>query len=474
MIKKGYIKPEDRKTILLLSDDIGSFSGVATMAREIVYGTSHRYNWINIGSGINHPSHGQRYDISEKVNLETDNIDSNVIVYPYNSYGDPNLIRGFLSGGNIDGIMIFTDPRYFEWLFNMENEIRKSCPIIYYNIWDSTPTPLWNKKFYESCDALLGISKQTVNINKIVLGDLSKDKIIKYIPHGINEYNFKPIDNELLINELKKKYFKGKTPKFVSLFNSRNIRRKCIPDLLSAWKLFQDSLDPILQNDTALLLHTDPIDNNGTDLIAVREAMFGNNSNVYFTEEKLDVPNMNMLYNIANVTILPSSAEGWGLSLTESMMAGTMIIGNVTGGIQDQMRFEDDNGDWIEFNKEFLSNHFGTYKKCGDWALPVFPNNMSIVGSVQTPYINDDRLDFRDLYKVIETVYNLGSDKQKELGLKGREWVVGDESKMSAKHMCEGIIEGIDETLDNFKPSANFKLILVESIENKLTHKLVY
>ena len=50
---------------------------------------------------------------------------------------------------------------------------------------------------------------------------------------------------------------------------------------------------------------------------------------------------MSLLYNCADVTILLSSAEGWGLSLTESLLTGTPIIANVTGGMQDQMRFKD-------------------------------------------------------------------------------------------------------------------------------------
>ncbi len=44
------------------------------------------------------------------------------------------------------------------------------------------------------------------------------------------------------------------------------------------------------------------------------------------------------------------------------------------------MRFEDENGEWIKFNPDFCSNHFGTYKKCGEWAVPVFPSNSSLVG----------------------------------------------------------------------------------------------
>ncbi len=87
--------------------------------------------------------------------------------------------------------MLITDPRYFVWLFSIENEIRKSIPIAYLNIWDNYPAPLYNKAYYEACDLLMGISKQTVNINKLVLGNKADKKIIKYIPHGLNHEIFK-------------------------------------------------------------------------------------------------------------------------------------------------------------------------------------------------------------------------------------------------------------------------------------------
>ena len=70
-------------------------------------------------------------------------------------------------------------------MFQIENEIRKKIPIAYLNIWDDYPAPMYNKEFYESCDALFGISKQTVNINEIVLGSKAKSKVIKY-NKGIN------------------------------------------------------------------------------------------------------------------------------------------------------------------------------------------------------------------------------------------------------------------------------------------------
>ena len=40
------------------------------------------------------------------------------------------------------------------------------------------------------------------------------------------------------------------------------------------------------------------------------------------------------------------AAEGWGLALTESLLTGTPFIANVTGGMQDQMRFIDNEGKW--------------------------------------------------------------------------------------------------------------------------------
>ena len=179
MTKEGYIPKEQRKKILLLSDDIRMHSGIATMAREIVVGTSHKYNWVNLGAGINHPEHGQRLDLSQDNNNVTGLEDSSIFMYPCNGYGDASIVRQLIELEKPDAIMFFTDPRYWIWLFQMENELRTKLPLIYLNIWDEYPAPIYNKPYYESCDALMAISKQTLNINKIVLGDTAKDKVLK-------------------------------------------------------------------------------------------------------------------------------------------------------------------------------------------------------------------------------------------------------------------------------------------------------
>jgi hypothetical protein len=477
--KFRYVKKEDRKKILLLCDDIRMHSGIATMAREIVIGTSHHFNWINLGAAINHPEAGKGFDISAEVNKLADIEDAWVRVLPNNGYGDAMQIRGLIAQEKPDAIFIFTDPRYWTWLFEIEREIRNEIPIHYLNIWDDLPAPLYNKSYYESCDLLMAISKQTKNINEIVLGESAKDKIIKYVPHGINDKYFFPIreghENFGLLQEFKKNMFQGKEFDFVVLFNSRNIRRKSPGDVILSYKLFCDLIGEERAKKCALVMHTQAVDENGTDLYAVREALCDENTNVFFSQEKLDTPQMNLLYNAADIGLLITSNEGWGLSLTETMMAGRMIIANVTGGMQDQMRFTDKDGKWIDFSSDFPSNHRGTYKECGEWAIPVFPSNISMVGSVPTPYIFDDRCRPEDVALKILQAYNMPREERDAKGLKAREWVTSDESGMSARQMCENVIDAMDESFEKFTPRERFELHkITDRPKKRITHKLIY
>ena len=477
--KFRYVKKEDRKKILLLCDDIRMHSGIATMAREIVIGTAQHFNWINLGAALNHPEAGKGFDISAEINRLTGLEDSDVKVLPNNGYGDAMQIRSLIAQEKPDAIFIFTDPRYWTWLFEIEREIRNFIPIYYLNIWDDYPAPLYNKPFYESCDLLMAISKQTKNINEIVLGEVAKEKLIKYVPHGINEDIFFPItkDHEMYsgLQEFKKNLFQGKDFEYIVFWNSRNIRRKSPGDVILSYRMFCDMIGEEKAKKCALVMHTQPVDENGTDLYAVREAVCDDSYvNVLFSTERLDSAQMNLLYNIADVGMLITSNEGWGLSLTETMMAGKMIIANVTGGMQDQMRFEHD-GKWIDFTPDFPSNHRGTVKDCGDWAVPVFPSNISMVGSVPTPYIFDDRCEPLDVAKALCEVYDMGKEERDRRGLLAREWVTSDESGMSARQMCENVIEAMDEAFEKFVPRSRFDLFKVTERPKKyITHKLIY
>jgi len=478
-MKEGYIPKEQRKKILLLSDDIRTTSGIATMAREIVVGTCHHYNWVNLGSTIKHPDEGKKLDLSEDSNRINGLTDSSVFLYPSSGYGTIERIRDLLAIEKPDAIMLFTDPRYWTWLWMHEREIRAQVPIIYLNIWDSLPYPLYNRAYYESCDALLAISKQTENINHVVLGDKAKDKVIGYVPHGINKNVFFPIqegtDKWDELQTFKKQLFKDKEYEFVLMFNSRNIRRKSFPDTLLAWKVFVDQLPEDKKDKVAFITHTQPVDENGTDLYAVMEMIWGKNPpNVFITGLNRFTPEqMNLLYNCSDGVILLSSNEGWGLSLTEAMMCSKPIIATVTGGMQDQMRFEDENGNWVKFTEEFGSNHFGKYKKCGKWAFPVFPSNMSMIGSIPTPYIFDDRVDFRDAAAQIKAMYELSSEELKHKGDAAREWVTSDEAMMTAENMAVNTIKYIDKTFDTWEPRVSYDFIKIEELPAKQNKHIV-
>jgi glycosyltransferase involved in cell wall biosynthesis len=473
----AYLPPEKRKKILLICDDIRVHSGVATVGREIVIHTAQHFNWVNIGGAIKHPDNGKRFDLSQSTNETTGLTDTSVTLYPVDEYGNPDILRQLIKIEKPDAIMLITDPRYFVWLFMMENEIRKTIPITYLNIWDDYPAPLYNKPFYEACDLLMGISKQTVNINRLVLGDVSDNRILKYIPHGLNHDVYKPLDkNDSTLKEFKKQLFKGKEYDFALLFNSRNIRRKQIPDTLLAYRIFIDQLSTEQAKKCCLVLHTERVSDHGTDLEAVIELLLnGEQYNIVFTDAKFDNGQMNMLYNSTDAQILLTSNEGWGLSLTEAMLAGRPIIANVTGGMQDQMRFEDENGNWYTPSPEIPSNHRGTYKKHGKWAFPVYPTSRSIVGSPPTPYIFDDRCEAEDAAKQIMNVYNLSPEERTEVGLAGREWATGDEAGFTGDYQGKRVIEAFDELFSTWKPREKYELINTNEVKDRvINHKLLY
>ena len=476
---EGYIPKEQRKTILLLTDDIRLPSGVGHIGKEIVLHSSHHYNWINLGGAMNHPDLGKRFDISQDGNNLHGISDASIIIQPNNGYGNPELIKSLIAEFKIDAIFLITDPRYFTWLFQIENEIRKTTPIIYLNIWDDYPAPAYNKSFYESCDALFGISKQTVNINQIVLGDKIKNKVVRYVPHGLNHKEFYPItpENNDYTDYLnfKNQLLKGEQD-FVLFFNSRNIRRKQIPDTLLAWKYFKDQLPKEKQDKVKFILHTEIVSEHGTDLMAIKNYLFGPaDQSIMFSTSKLQPSQLNYLYNLADAQILLTSNEGWGLSLTEALLTGTPIIANVTGGMQDQMRFVDENGEWFTPSPKIPSNNTGRYKTHGKWAFPVYPTNRSIQGSPATPYIWDDRCRPEDAAEQIMNLYNMSKEERKECGLTGHEWAVSEEAGFTAELMTKRVIEGVDETFNSFTPRESFEFINANEVElPTLNHELLY
>ena len=110
-MKKGYIPKDQRKKILLLSDDIRTHSGVGSQSRELVLNTAHHFNWIQLGGAVKHPERGKGFNLSNDVNQEMGLTDSDVRVLASDGYGNQNIIRSLIQQEKPDAIMHFTDPR---------------------------------------------------------------------------------------------------------------------------------------------------------------------------------------------------------------------------------------------------------------------------------------------------------------------------------------------------------------------------
>ena len=158
-----------KKKILLLSDDLRLNSGIAVVSRELVLGTCHKFDWVQLGAAIKHPENGNAVDLSESIRKDFNIPDASVKIYPSDGYGNLDVIRNLINIEQPDCILHFTDPRFWTWLYAGEHELRQSIPIFYLAIWDNWPAPQWNAPYYMSCDLIMGISKQSNAIHKAVL-----------------------------------------------------------------------------------------------------------------------------------------------------------------------------------------------------------------------------------------------------------------------------------------------------------------
>jgi glycosyltransferase involved in cell wall biosynthesis len=458
-----------KKKILLLSDDLRMASGIATMSKELVMGTVDKYDWFQVGAAINHPDQGKILDVSQDVQQRTGVADANVKILAWNGYGNADLIRQLINSEQPDAILHFTDPRYWIWLYEMEHELRQNLPILFYAIWDDLPDPLYNRNYYESCDWIGCISRQTYGIIKR-LSALDNEKTwrtkenwqVSYVPHGIDYNMYKPTE---VSAEFRNEILKGGDYDFVFYWSNRNIRRKQPADVIYSFKLFCDSIGEEKAKKVALLMHTQPVDDNGTDLPAVIKAV-APNCNIIFSDKRRIQEELNLIYNIADCTVNIANNEGFGLATAESVMAGTPIIVNVTGGLQDQVGFKKDGKlltaeDYVEIGSLHKWRDWEGKIEAGEWAIPVWSRAQSLAGSVPTPYIWDDRVDVVEVSEAMLKMYNTPKEERVAAGLKGREMFI-NEMGLSHTNMCKTLVDGIEATFQNWKPRKRFEVFKIK------------
>ena len=455
-----------KKKILLLSDDLRMSSGIATVSKELVLGTLDKFHWVQLGAAVNHPEKGKEIDLGNDVRKTTGIKDASLKIIPWTGYGDANILRELIMRHQPDAILHFTDPRYWRWLYDMEAEVRQNIPILFYHIWDDLPDPDYNRNYYESCDWLGCISRQTYGIVNRV-GKIDSETIktledwqVSYVPHGINSNTYKPTE---VPSDFRKQVTDGKDYKFILFWMNRNIKRKQPSDVIWAFKKFVDGLPEEDKNEVCLIMHTAPRDKNGTDLFAVADKI-APGLDIKFSTERINQKELNYIYNIADCTINIAGNEGFGLVTAESVMAGTPIIVNVTGGLQDQCGFKKKSTKkyfTAEDYKQIGSLH--NYREWedkvthGEWVKPIFPKVQTMVGSLPTPYIIDDKVDVYDVADSIRYWYDKTPEQRTKAGLKGREEFLG-EMGLNSENMCKTLVDGIETTFKNWKPKKKFNV----------------
>jgi len=374
---------EDGKyKILVLSDHALSTSGVGTQTRHLIEGLLKKNVWSfrQFGAALKHNDY------------RTIVVNNDFIIKPIDGFGNPDLIRVTLATEKPDAIFIFTDPRFFTWLFDMEDEIREICPIFWWHVWDNYPYPEFNESYYHSTDLINCHSHMTYTMLK----DRHPEKT-NFIPHALPDHIFYKMKKEDIENYKKTLLGKDREDHFVGMWVNRNAKRKRPSDLLESWKIFLDELETSQGHKKAtLIMHTDPNDHEGPNLYAVTE-MLGIQDNVFFSKDRLDFEKMNVLYNISDFCVNTSYAEGFGLATLEAMMTGTPIIAPKTGGLTRQVvdhRDGSENGVALDIDLKTL------------------------VGSQSVPYIYEDYVTNENFAKAFKNIYSLSKEEKIKLSKK--------------------------------------------------------
>jgi glycosyltransferase involved in cell wall biosynthesis len=401
-----------KKKILMLSDHALSTSGVGTQSRHLINGLLDKGEWTirQLGAAMKH----DYYDLVK--------INDDFIIKPIDGFGNKEMLRVAIATEKPDLIFLFTDPRFFYWLFEMEDEIHQICPVVWWHVWDNEPYPDYNDPFYESTDLINCHSHHTYT----QLKDRYPEKV-NFVPHAIPKNVYFEFPKELQAKTKIDALGVERQDHFVGFWVNRNARRKRPGDLLWAWKIFLDRL----QNEeghkkASLLMHTDPLDPEGPNLYAIAE-LLDIVDNVIFSKDRLGFESINAYYNISDFTINISYAEGFGLSTLESMMTGTPIIAPCTGG---QTRQVIDHRDQTE----------------NGFALPI--ELKSLVGSQNVPYIYEDYVSVETIAEKLWQMYKLGPSGRYDLGQKAKDY---SDFEFSYENVVDSWHNLLLDTLSNWK-----------------------
>jgi len=373
--------------ILTLSDHPLAPSGVGTQTKYICEAllNSGKFEILSLGGAIKHDNYNP---------ITVDPYKENWKIIPVDGFGTQEQIRSILRTERPDILWFMTDPRFFPWLWEIENEVRALVPMVYYHVWDNFPAPMYNRKFYLSNDVIATISKVTDSVVKEVAPEVERH----YIPHAVMPHVFKPLAPHEIQKIRNESLPVEDREKVIFFWNNRNARRKQSGSLIYWFKEFLDKYS--LHDKAQLIMHTDPNDQHGQPLEYLIETLGLTNRQILLSTQKITPENLSALYNMADCTINISDAEGFGLATLESLSCGTPIIVNMTGGLQEQV---------LNGGREF--------------GIPIFPTSKAVIGSQNVPYIYEDRISKEHFISALFKIYSMNQKDRRTLGQEGREHV---------------------------------------------------
>jgi glycosyltransferase involved in cell wall biosynthesis len=430
--------------ILTISDHPLSPSGVGTQTKYFITSLlkTGKFSFFSIGGAIKH----ENYQLTK-----TEEHGDDWIIQPVDGYGSQDMIRSVLRNYKPDIIWFMTDPRFYDWLWDIENEIRALVPMVYYHVWDNFPYPEYNKVWYDSTDCIATISKLTSDIVQTVSPDVKES----YIPHAVPTDIFKKLDDTSIQHFREQKLGIDKDNFFI-FWTNRNARRKQSGSLLFWFKDFLDELEEKHgHRNSTIVMHTEPKDPNGQDLYAIAEKLdLVKNKNVLFSREKVTPHDLTYLYNAADTCITVSDAEGFGLYTFEAMACGTPIIATLTGGLQEQVTPIKD-----VTHEKTLTRHAKHKGKPIEtkFGIGLEPASKAIIGSQQVPYIYEDRVSKDQVVKSLMKMYEYGKEKRNELGQNCQNHVIKNYSFDLYAERWEKLMEEIHDELGSWDTRKNYK-----------------
>jgi len=413
-------KIDKKIKVLVLSDHPLSPSGVGTQTKYMIESllSTGKFSFICLGGAVKHHDYNP---------TKTQEWGDDWVIYPVDGYGSQDMIRSVMRNERPDILWFMTDPRFYAWLWDMEDEIRPHIPMVYYHVWDNKPYPMFNKPFYESTDVIAAISKVTADIVENVAPDVDS----LYLPHSVDTEIFSKKSVEAIEKFKKENMPELNDDRFVFFWNNRNARRKQSGSLIF-W--FKDFLDIVGHDKARLVMHTDVRDEHGQNLQAIIEHLGLVNGEVMFSQSKIPPEMLSMIYNISDCVVNISDAEGFGLATLEALSTETPIIVNMTGGLQEQVT---DGESW-----------FG---------VGIEPSSKAIIGSQPIPWIYEDRISGKDLVDAMLKIYNMTPEERAETGAAGRQHVVNNYNFENYKNNWESLMLRIHEEYGSWENRKGYK-----------------